>query len=102
GTFSYDWDLSNLVDQVYFIRVVVTDESGQSSTTDSRFGVSVYHGEPVDGDVPAPGDLAVIKLAPGGCQNAGCTVESEASPLAPLGVGMILSAALVFIVFRRS
>ena len=80
GTFSYDWDISKLPQTPpYFLRVTVTDADGQTSYTDSHFGLSVYHpdtdGGPVDLARSHDGNL-ILTPPPSSCS---CELGGAAS-----------------------
>ena len=96
GTESWDWDISALANNVYFLRIIVTDGNGVQAHTDGHYGLTVYR---------ANTDLAptVIDLGShdgfiprdrgAGC---GCSLAPASLPLASL---VPLVFALAF--FRR-
>lgn len=69
GSYAYDWDLSGVPDDVYFLRVTVRDGEGRSSYTDSALDLTVYH----------PPDLGAF--------------DAGATPPTPPGCGCDLSHA---------
>jgi hypothetical protein len=80
GSFGYDWDISQLPsNKAFWVRLTVTDADGQTSFTDSKFAVTVFH----SGATAMP-DLAMAPPPKGGCH---CSVENHA--LAPGRDGLL-------------
>jgi hypothetical protein len=64
GTFSYDWDVSQLMsNKSYWVRLKVTDGDGNSTFTDSHFAVTVSHAT----TTPTP-DMAMAAKKKSGCE----------------------------------
>ena len=105
GTVTYDWDVSKLPNEAYFIEVTVTDDTGASSYSDSRQGIGVFHPPVKDGgsavaDLAATmerGDLAQAGGAKtGGC---GCRIGEGRGGASRRGSVRGMFAALIAIAF---
>lgn len=87
GSFSYLWDLSQLMNNTsYFVRLKVTDADGVSTFTDSHFGVTIFR-QP--GMVTGTPDMA---MAPP--KKHGCDVEPGDSSTGGLASMLLAFAAL--------
>ena len=98
GTFAFDWDLSALPSaRIYHVRATVRDASGQTTYTDSRAGVTVFHpGDDPDLALP-PRDLG--KPAGG---DPGCAVVPRTAPLLPpLLLALLLLVGIALVAARR-
>jgi hypothetical protein len=91
GTYAYDWDLSALADTIYFVRLKTTDGSGRSTSTDSYFGVTVYHARDM-GKAPDMGTKSGGK----GC--GGCDVGTPDAGSAAT-IALVIAAALALLLF---
>jgi hypothetical protein len=97
GSFSWDWDVSSLKNGLYYLRVKVSDATGQSSFSDSWLGLNVYH--PLlsrDDLLRQPRDLSMKPPPP---MNDGCEMGAGSPALL---VPLLLIAALVLLARRRS
>lgn len=75
GTQAWDWDLTNYPSlSSFYLQVTVTDGNGVKTTTDSTYGLSVYHS---NSDGGAPPDLSMSTHQDGGTlvihPPSGCT-----------------------------
>jgi hypothetical protein len=100
GTLSWLWDVSQLMNGVYFLEVKVTDALGQSSFTDSRYGLTVFR-TPGDGGSFTIVDAAVQApdmAAPpppsraGGCKSCSRSAAAAQGSAAPLALLLVLAA----------
>lgn len=93
GSFSYDWDVSQLQDhRAYWVRLTVTDGDGKSTYTDSHFAVTIFHPAPTPDMAMAPKKKSGCEIGPDEAPSRGMM-----STLAVLG-----ALALAFYVARRA
>jgi hypothetical protein len=97
GTYLYDWDISRLENLfTFYLRVRVTDGDGRMVTSNSRYGMSVYHPPP---DGFTLGDAAVAPdqgtMPPAGCGSCGVEGGEGVLVAGPLGMLVLLFAALL-------
>jgi len=90
GTFAYDWDVSQLQNNVsYWVRLKVTDAGGVSTYTDSKFGVTVFHAGTTPPDLAMPAPKRGCEVGPAGPPARG--VASAAAVLAALALAVYLA-----------
>lgn len=99
GTVTWDFDVSKLPNNPYFVEITVTDDTGASTYSDSRYYLSVFHRAP-PADLAAPRDLAAapsdlgLTTQPGSCAAAGPTrapTRTVATALAALAFALVLA-----------
>ncbi len=96
GSYGYDWDTSQLPsNKSYWLRLTVTDGDGNSSFTDSHFGVNVSH----SGMTMPPPDLAMAPKKKSGCEVG--PDEEPARGVVALGA-VVAALALAYYVARRA
>jgi hypothetical protein len=96
GAVAYDWDVSALKNQVYFVSLTVTDGSGAQSWSDSRYGLSVYHHLEA-GSAPDAADAAIAPAVdagapPPGSGSGGCAISFGAGDAATWLAAALLAA----------
>jgi hypothetical protein len=78
GTVTYEWDTSKESNAPHFVQVKITDGSGASSYSDSRYAVSIFHRPSDDGGAPDLGSSGPLggedagTSGPGGMKSGGC------------------------------
>ena len=83
GTVTYEWDVSRLPNSEYFVEVTISDDSGASSFSDSRYGIGVFHAAPAS-DLGAPhADLAA----------AAADLAQAANPMGKAGCSCAIGGA---------
>ncbi|HWE26416.1 MAG TPA: hypothetical protein VHB97_00360 [Polyangia bacterium] len=98
GTYGYDWDVSQLPNNSFWVRLTVTDGDGSSTFSDSHFAVTIFH----SGTTPPPPDMAMTPKKKSGCEigparDDGAPSRGMLSTLAVLG-----ALAIAFYVARRA
>jgi hypothetical protein len=96
GTYTYDWDTSQLEsNKSYWVRLKVTDGDGNSTFTDSHFGVTISH----SGMVTPPPDMAMPPKKKSGCDVG----PDDGSGRGAGAVAAVFAAlALAYFVARRA
>jgi hypothetical protein len=98
GTYTYDFDTSQLqTNKAYWVRIKATDADGNSTFTDSHYGITISHA----GATTPPPDLAMAPPKKSGCElgpdDGGSGARGRGALLAVLG-----ALALAYFVARRA
>ena len=96
GSFGYDWDISQLANNMaYWVRLTVTDGDGSSTYTDSHFATTIFH---------SGGTTPTLDMAMTPTKKSGCEVGPDEGPSrGELSMAIVLGAlAVAFYVARRA
>ena len=99
GTTSWDWDLSSLPNNDYFLVWTITDGNGVTAFTDSRYAVTVYHPNLDAGGFDLHEKTDGLTLM--GNHPSGCEVTPDRTGAFAVFVPLVLlGLAIVFLAFR--